>query len=152
MIYPSPLNYYTFPKSLCVSVNEVICHGIPDTRKFKDGDIVNLDISIYHKGFWACISETTLLPHSIIFWKNIILLFFAQFCFYYYLNLSDGYWRNRRLLVNKNLGNHGGGIRQVYRPSSNFCLEKMKKCRFLSSILRFMFWTKIEKSCGNKSC
>lgn len=40
--YPSPLNYRNFPKSVCTSVNEVICHGIPDQRKLKEGDIVNL--------------------------------------------------------------------------------------------------------------
>lgn len=39
--YPSPLNYYQFPASCCTSVNEVICHGIPDTRSLQDGDICN---------------------------------------------------------------------------------------------------------------
>merc|ERR1712061_596319 len=48
-IYPSPLNYYRFPKSLCVSPNEVICHGIPDCRQINDGDIVNLDVTIYYR-------------------------------------------------------------------------------------------------------
>ena len=48
--YPSPLNYYTFPKSCCTSVNEVICHGIPDERPLVNGDIVNLDVTVYHKG------------------------------------------------------------------------------------------------------
>ncbi|KAG5637407.1 hypothetical protein H0H81_004665 [Sphagnurus paluster] len=40
--YPSPLNYRNFPKSVCTSVNEVICHGIPDQRKLKNGDIINI--------------------------------------------------------------------------------------------------------------
>jgi len=40
--YPSPLGYHGYPKSVCTSVNEVICHGIPDQRKLEDGDIVNL--------------------------------------------------------------------------------------------------------------
>jgi methionyl aminopeptidase len=48
--YPSPLNYGAFPKSLCTSVNEVICHGIPDDRALVDGDIVNLDVTIYLHG------------------------------------------------------------------------------------------------------
>jgi methionyl aminopeptidase len=48
--YPSPLNYGHFPKSLCTSVNEVICHGIPDDRALVDGDIVNLDVTIYLDG------------------------------------------------------------------------------------------------------
>ncbi|HEX6238849.1 MAG TPA: type I methionyl aminopeptidase [Acidimicrobiales bacterium] len=48
--YPSPLNYGGFPKSLCTSVNEVICHGIPDDRPLVDGDIVNLDVTIFLDG------------------------------------------------------------------------------------------------------
>jgi len=48
--YPSPLNYYNFPKSVCTSVNEVICHGIPDYREVKDGDIVNIDVTTYNRG------------------------------------------------------------------------------------------------------
>ena len=48
--YPSPLNYRGFPKSVCTSVNEVICHGIPDDRPLADGDIVNLDVTIFVDG------------------------------------------------------------------------------------------------------
>ena len=43
--YPSPLNYNHYPKSVCTSVNEVICHGIPDSRMLQDGDIVNIDVT-----------------------------------------------------------------------------------------------------------
>ncbi len=48
--YPSTLGYKGFPKSLCTSVNEVICHGIPDSRRLEDGDIVNIDITAYVGG------------------------------------------------------------------------------------------------------
>ncbi len=48
--YPSTLGYRGFPKSLCTSVNEVICHGIPDGRVVQDGDIVNVDITAYLGG------------------------------------------------------------------------------------------------------
>jgi methionyl aminopeptidase len=48
--YPSTLGYRGFPKSLCTSVNEVICHGIPDSRVLEDGDIVNIDITAYIGG------------------------------------------------------------------------------------------------------
>jgi methionyl aminopeptidase len=48
--YPSPLGYRGFPKSLCTSVNEVICHGIPDSTRLRDGDIINLDVTIYLDG------------------------------------------------------------------------------------------------------
>src|SRR3954471_6286789 len=48
--YPSPLNYHGYPKSVCTSVNEVICHGIPDSRRLQEGDIVNLDVTLYLDG------------------------------------------------------------------------------------------------------
>ena len=48
--YPSTLGYKGFPKSLCSSVNEVVCHGIPDARVIQDGDIVNIDITAYLDG------------------------------------------------------------------------------------------------------
>ena len=48
--YPSPLNYSGFPKAICTSVNEVICHGIPDSRRLVAGDIVNLDVTVYREG------------------------------------------------------------------------------------------------------
>ncbi len=48
--YPSTLGYRHFPKSICTSVNEVICHGIPDDRPLKDGDIVNIDITAFIGG------------------------------------------------------------------------------------------------------
>jgi methionyl aminopeptidase len=57
--YPSPLNYYNFPKSVCTSVNEVICHGIPDYREIKDGDVVNIDVTTFNKsGYHGDLNET----------------------------------------------------------------------------------------------
>lgn len=44
--YPSPLNYMGFPKSVCTSVNNVACHGIPDDRPLLDGDIINIDVTV----------------------------------------------------------------------------------------------------------
>ncbi len=55
---PAPLNYRGFPKSVCVSVNEVICHGIPGDRVLKDGDIVNVDITPILDGYYADASKT----------------------------------------------------------------------------------------------
>ncbi|MZG54831.1 MAG: type I methionyl aminopeptidase [Nitrospinae bacterium] len=55
---PSPLNYRGFPKSICSSVNEEICHGIPSDRKLRNGDIVNLDITTYLNGFHGDTSRT----------------------------------------------------------------------------------------------
>ena len=48
--YPSTLGYMGYPKSICTSINEVICHGIPDDRPLEDGDIVNIDVTAYKDG------------------------------------------------------------------------------------------------------
>jgi len=48
---PAPLNYHGFPKSICTSINEVVCHGIPNHKKLRDGDIINLDITVIKDGY-----------------------------------------------------------------------------------------------------
>lgn len=55
--YPSPLNYREYPKSCCTSVNEVICHGIPDDRPLLSGDIVNVDVTCFLDGYHGDCSE-----------------------------------------------------------------------------------------------
>jgi len=55
---PAPLNYRGFPKSVCVSVNEVICHGIPGERVLQDGDIVNVDVTTILNGYYADANRT----------------------------------------------------------------------------------------------
>ncbi len=60
--YPSTLGYKGFPKSLCSSVNEVICHGIPDSYVVQDGDIVNIDITAYLDGVHGDTNATFLTP------------------------------------------------------------------------------------------
>ncbi len=55
---PAPLNYRGFPKSVCVSINEVICHGIPGNRRLQDGDIVNVDVTPILSGYYADASKT----------------------------------------------------------------------------------------------
>jgi methionyl aminopeptidase len=59
--YPSTLGYREFPKSLCSSVNEVICHGIPDSRELQDGDICNIDITAYIGGVHGDTNATFLV-------------------------------------------------------------------------------------------
>jgi methionyl aminopeptidase len=56
--YPSPLNYNGYPKSICTSVNEIICHGIPDSRPLTNGDIVNLDVTVFVGGVHGDVSAT----------------------------------------------------------------------------------------------
>jgi methionyl aminopeptidase len=60
--YPSTLGYRAFPKSLCTSANEVICHGIPDSRVVEDGDIVNIDITAFIGGVHGDTNATFLTP------------------------------------------------------------------------------------------
>ncbi|CAG9766341.1 unnamed protein product [Ceutorhynchus assimilis] len=59
--YPSPLNYKHFPKSVCTSVNNVTCHGIPDDRPLEDGDIINVDITVFYNGYHGDCSKTFLI-------------------------------------------------------------------------------------------
>jgi len=60
-VYPSPLGYHGFPKSVCTSVNEVICHGIPDDRALVDGDIVNIDVTVFVDGVHGDTNATFLV-------------------------------------------------------------------------------------------
>ena len=62
--YPSTLGYKGFPKSLCTSVNECICHGIPDSRELVDGDIVNVDITAYIGGVHGDTNATFLVGEA----------------------------------------------------------------------------------------
>jgi len=48
---PAPLNYHGFPKSICTSINHVVCHGIPSEKKLKNGDIINIDVTVIKDGF-----------------------------------------------------------------------------------------------------
>jgi len=57
---PAPLNYHGFPKSICTSVNHVICHGIPGNKKLKDGDIINIDITVIKDGYHG---DTSMMFH-----------------------------------------------------------------------------------------
>ncbi len=56
--FPAPLNYHGFPKSVCTSVNEVVCHGIPGSRVLEPGDIVNVDVTTIFNGFFGDTSAT----------------------------------------------------------------------------------------------
>ena len=78
--YPSPLNYRCFPKSVCTSVNEVVCHGIPDMRPLRDGDILNIDVTVYHNGFHGDLNET--FPVGTVDEKGLRLIEKTRECLY----------------------------------------------------------------------
>lgn len=54
---PAPLNYHGFPKSICTSINHVVCHGIPSDKKLKAGDIINVDVTVIKDGFHGDTSQ-----------------------------------------------------------------------------------------------
>jgi len=84
--YPSPLNYHGFPKSICTSVNQVVCHGIPsDGKKLKDGDIVNLDITVYKNGVHGDTSAMFLVGKSDSYNERLIRV--TQECLYKAIDL-----------------------------------------------------------------
>jgi methionyl aminopeptidase len=62
--YPSTLGYHGYPKSLCSSVNEVICHGIPDDTVLEDGDIVNIDITAFKSGVHGDSNQTFIVGET----------------------------------------------------------------------------------------
>ncbi len=59
--YPSTLGYRGYPKSICSSINEIICHGIPDNTALQDGDIINIDITAYLDGYHGDSNQTFLV-------------------------------------------------------------------------------------------
>lgn len=63
---PAPLNYHGFPKSICTSVNHVICHGIPGEKKLKDGDIINIDVTVIKDGYHGDTSKMFLVGQTSI--------------------------------------------------------------------------------------
>lgn len=78
---PAPLNYNGFPRSICTSINDVICHGIPsDTKKLKDGDIVNIDVTVikdeFHGDSSIMVEVGEVAPHA----KRLIQI--TQECLY----------------------------------------------------------------------
>ena len=61
---PAPLNYNGFPKSICTSVNHVVCHGIPNDKPLKDGDIINIDITVIKDGYYGDTSKMYLVGNA----------------------------------------------------------------------------------------
>jgi methionyl aminopeptidase len=78
---PAPLNYHGFPKSICTSVNHVICHGIPsDTKKLKNGDIINIDITVIKDGYHGDTSKMFFVGEPSIAAERLVRI--TQECLY----------------------------------------------------------------------
>lgn len=68
---PAPLNYHGFPKSICTSVNHQVCHGIPSNKQLKNGDIVNIDITVIKDGFHGDTSKMFFVGEPSVLAKRI---------------------------------------------------------------------------------
>lgn len=77
---PAPLNYKGFPKSICTSVNYVVCHGIPDDRRLKNGDIINIDITVIKDGFHGDTSQMFMVGSVAPYAERLIRI--TQECLY----------------------------------------------------------------------
>jgi len=71
-VIPAPLNYRGFPKSICTSVNHQVCHGIPGGKKLKDGDIINIDITVIKDGFHGDTSKMFYVGKPAIVAKRVV--------------------------------------------------------------------------------
>jgi len=69
---PAPLNYHGFPKSICTSLNHVVCHGIPGKRKLKEGDIINIDVTVIKDGYHGDTSKMFFVGKPSIKAKHIV--------------------------------------------------------------------------------
>jgi len=82
---PAPLNYHGFPKSICTSLNHVVCHGIPADKKLKDGDIINIDITVIKDGFHGDSSAMFFIGKKSILAERLVKN--AQECLYLGINM-----------------------------------------------------------------
>ena len=69
---PAPLNYHGFPKSICTSVNHQVCHGIPGDKTLKDGDIINIDITVIKDGFHGDTSKMMFVGEPSVLAKRVV--------------------------------------------------------------------------------
>jgi len=77
---PAPLNYHGFPKSICTSINNVVCHGIPSDKHLKKGDIVNIDITVIKDGYHGDTSKMFVIGKASVKAQRICRI--AQECLY----------------------------------------------------------------------
>lgn len=69
---PAPLNYHGYPKSICTSVNHQVCHGIPSTKKLKNGDIVNVDVTVLKEGYHGDTSKMFVIGKPSVLAERLI--------------------------------------------------------------------------------
>jgi methionyl aminopeptidase len=109
---PAPLNYHGFPKSICTSVNHQVCHGIPSERILKDGDLINIDVTIIKEGYHGDTSKIFFAGKPSILAQRLSRV--AQECLYKGIRLVKPYIR---------LGDIGSAI-QKYAEAEGFSVVR----------------------------
>lgn len=118
---PAPLGYNGFPKSVCTSINDMVCHGIPDDTVLKEGDIINVDCTTIYNGYYADASRTFLIGkcseeaiHLVKTTKEALDLAVANLKPYSRLRdigfYIEGYAKKNGYSVVHEIGGHGVGI------------------------------------------
>ena len=109
---PANLNYRGFPKTICTSVNHVVCHGIPGDKRLKDGDIINIDVTVIRGGFHGDTSRMYFVGKPPVQAQRLV-----ETCF-------EGMWRGIRTVApGKRLGDIGHAI-QTYVESEGFSVVR----------------------------
>lgn len=132
---PAPLNYMGYPKSVCVSINEVVCHGIPSDRALKNGDIVNVDVTSILNGYYGDASRMFIIGEASE--KAVRLVEMAKECLYIgieqvkpFATIGDiGYAiqkhaESKGYSVVREYGGHGIGLQFHEDPFVDHCGQK----------------------------
>ncbi|WMJ79145.1 methionyl aminopeptidase [Clostridium sp. MB40-C1] len=132
---PAPLNYMGYPKSVCISINEVVCHGIPDSRVLKSGDIVNVDVTSILNGYYGDASRMFIIGDASE--KAIKLVETAKECLYKgieqvkpFATVGDigyviqNYAESKGYSVVREYGGHGVGNEFHEEPFVDHCGNK----------------------------
>jgi methionyl aminopeptidase len=109
---PAPLNYRGFPKSICTSINHVVCHGIPSDRRLKAGDIVNIDITVIKDGFHGDTSRMFFVGEPTVIGERL-----TRVCF-------ESMWRGiRAIRAGARLGDIGHAV-QTFVEDNRFSVVR----------------------------
>ncbi len=109
---PANLNYRGFPKTICTSVNHVVCHGIPGDKRLKSGDIINIDVTVIRDGFHGDTSRMYFVGQAAVLAKRL-----TQIC-------HEAMWRGIRVVKpGARLGDIGHAI-QAFAESNNFSVVR----------------------------
>lgn len=112
---PAPLNYRGFPKSICTSLNHVVCHGIPSDKKLKGGDIINIDVTVIKEGYHGDTSKMFIIGEPSIRAQRIVKI--AQECLYLGIEMVK---------PGASLKNIGAAIQR--HAEANFCSVVREYC------------------------